>query len=80
MSLAFRPTLVGDSAFQRASVKEEKMSENTIRDELGKLSVKMVEEKNPTAFRNLVKEMSHLIAVDAMDRLLETCQAKARNE
>jgi hypothetical protein len=39
----------------------------------------MVEEKNPTRFRGLVKEMSQLLAVQEMDCLLEAADARLRD-
>jgi hypothetical protein len=55
------------------------MSGETIRDQLAELSAKMAQEKNPMAFRSLIKEMSHIIFVEEMDRLLEACEAEGRN-
>jgi hypothetical protein len=55
------------------------MSERTIRDRLAELSAKMAQEKNPAAFRSLVKEMSHLLALEEMDRLLEACEKQSAN-
>jgi hypothetical protein len=48
------------------------MSGTTIQDQLTELCAKMAEEKNPINFGNLVKEMTHLLAMGEMSRLLET--------
>jgi hypothetical protein len=57
------------------TLRKAEMSGKTIRDQLAELSAKMAQEKNSIAFRSLVKEMSHLIAVEEMDRLLEACES-----
>lgn len=48
------------------------MAGKTTKERLAELCASMAEEKNPTAFSNLVKEMTHLLAVGEMSRLLET--------
>jgi hypothetical protein len=52
------------------------MAGKSLKEQLGELCERMAEEKNPKTFSALVKEMSHLLAVGEMDRLLEVSEVR----
>ena len=55
------------------------MSGTTLQDQLAELCAKMAEEKDSATFGNLVKEMTHLLAMSEMSRLLETASLRGEN-
>jgi hypothetical protein len=55
------------------------MAGKTIKEQLADLCARMADEQNPKIFGRLVKEMSHLLAVEEMDRLLEAGEARLRD-
>jgi hypothetical protein len=54
------------------------MTAKTIQERLSELPLEMAGEKDPERFRKLVKEMSDLLAVQEMERLLEAGDSRLR--